>query len=287
MVPSWSTRTVVAVPSGVWARTLARRLSITWRRRVGSPMTSTGCEAVNSTGHCGPTVAAVCTASAPSPTSSVGTIWSGRPSSKRARVSRSLTRRSMRAVSERMPVKTRGRSSALSGRAPLEELGVGGHGGDRRAQLVRGVGHELAQVPIRLLQPGLGGHPGREGRLDPLQHDVEGTGQPADLGGVVGPGHPLVEISRRDGVGRALDVFERAQAQTDQPPTAGQGQDQRAGGHRQLNEQQRVQRAGGVPDGLGHHAEHVERGAGVFVLDGGLASPGPGRRARRSWSRRR
>ena len=31
-----------------------------------------GREAVNSTGHCGPTVAAVCTASAPSPTSSIG-----------------------------------------------------------------------------------------------------------------------------------------------------------------------------------------------------------------------
>ena len=30
-------------------------------------MTSTGCEAVNSTGHCGPTVAAVRTASAPRP----------------------------------------------------------------------------------------------------------------------------------------------------------------------------------------------------------------------------
>ena len=97
-------------------------------------------------------------------------------------------------------------------RAPLEELGVGRHGGDRRPQLVRGVGHELAQVPIGLLQPVLGRHPGRERRLNALQHDVEGTGQPADLGGVVGPGHPLVEVARRDGVGRALDIFERAQA---------------------------------------------------------------------------
>ena len=39
------------------------------------------------------------------------------------------------------------------GPAPLEELGVGRHGGDRGAQLVRGVRHELAQVLLVLPQP--------------------------------------------------------------------------------------------------------------------------------------
>jgi hypothetical protein len=122
-------------------------------------------------------------------------------------------------------------------RAALEQLGVGRHGRDRGAQLVRRVGDELAQVPIRFLQPGLGGHPGRERRLDPLQHDVEGAGQPTDLGRLVGPGDALIEIARRDGVGRALDVFERAQAEPDQPPAPGQGQHERAGRHGQFNEE--------------------------------------------------
>ena len=75
--------------------------------------------------------------------------------------------------------------------------------------------------------------------------------------GVVGAGDALVEVARRDGVGRALHVLQRAQPEADQPPAAGQGQDQRAGGDGQLNEEQRMQGAGGVADGLGHHDEDL------------------------------
>ena len=109
--PTWSTRTVAAVPGGVWARTLASRLSITWRRRSLSPITSTGRAAQNRTGHSGPTAVAVRTASDARDTSSTGAFSMGTPSSRRASVSRSVTRRSMRAVSVRIPDTTRGRSS--------------------------------------------------------------------------------------------------------------------------------------------------------------------------------
>ena len=94
-------------------------------------------------------------------------------------MSRSLTRRSMRAVSVRMPDTMRGRSSTVLRSAALEELGIGRHRGDGRTQLVGGVRDELAQVLLGFLEAGLGGEPRREGALDPFQHDVEGTGEAA------------------------------------------------------------------------------------------------------------
>ena len=145
----------------------------------------------------------------------------------------------------------------MLGPAPLEELGVGRHGGDGRAQLVGGVGDELAQVLLVLPQARLGGDAGRERRLDPLEHHVEGAGQAADLGGLVGAGNALVEVAGRDGVGRALHVLERAQAEPDQPPAAGQGEDQRARGHRQLGQEERVQGAVLVDERLRLHLHEV------------------------------
>ena len=59
----------------------------------------------------GPTAVAVWTASEATDTSSTGAVFMGTPSSSRARVRRSLTSRSMRAVSVRMPETMRGRSS--------------------------------------------------------------------------------------------------------------------------------------------------------------------------------
>ena len=120
---------------------------------------------------------------------------------------------------------------------------------------MRGVGDEPAQVLLRLLQPLLGGDAGRERRLDALEHDVEGAGQATDLGGLIGAGHALVEVARGDGLGRGLHVFERAQTEADEPPAAGQGQDQRAGGHGELGQEERVQGAGLVDEGLSHDGE--------------------------------
>ena len=145
------------------------------------------------------------------------------------------------------------------GPAPLEELGVGRHGGDGGAQLVRGVGDELAQVLLVLAQPRLRGDAGREGRLNPLEHHVEGAGQTADLGGLIGAGHALVEVAGRDGVGGALDVLERAQPEPDQPPAAGQREHQRAGRHGQLGQEEGVQRAVLVDEWLRLHLHQVGR----------------------------
>ena len=120
-----------------------------------------------------------------------------------------------------MPREDAGQIVGVLRSTALEQLGVGRHGRDRCAQLVRGVGDELAQVPVGLLQAGLGGHSGRERRLDPLQHDVEGPGQPTHLRRVVGAGHTLIEVSRRDGVGGALDVSEgRSPRRTSHQPPA-------------------------------------------------------------------
>ena len=181
----------------------------------------------------------------------------------------------MRAVSVRMPDTMRGQVLGVLGPAPLEELGVGRHGGDGCAQLVRGVGDELAQVLLVLPQPDLRGNAGREGRLDPLEHHVERPGQATDLGGLVGAGDPLVEVAGGDGVGRALDVLERTQAEPDQPPSARQGQDERARRDRQLGQEQRVQGAGLVDERLRLH-EHVAAAACRCRP----SRPAPGRPAR-------
>ena len=111
---------------------------------------------------------------------------------------------------------------------------------------------------------------GRERRLDPLEHDVERPGQPADLGGLVGAGHPLVEVARGDGLGRGLDVLERAQAEADQPPAAGQREHERTGGHGELGQEERVQRARLVGDRLRLHED-----VAVEAPAGDLGGPHP------------
>ena len=74
--------------------------------------------------------------------------------------------------------------------------------------------------------------------------------------GLVGTRDALVEVAGRNGVGGALDVLERAQAEPDQPPAAGQGEHERAGRHGELGQEQGVQRAGLVDERLRLH-EHV------------------------------
>ncbi len=61
------------------------------------------------------------------------------------------------------------------GGAAAEELGVGADRGERRAQLVRGVGDEPPELR-------LGGLERRHALLDLLEHLVEGEAEPADLG---------------------------------------------------------------------------------------------------------
>ena len=166
----------------------------------------------------------------------------------------------MRAVSVRMPVKMRGQVIGVLGPAALEELGVGRDGGDRGAQLVRGVGDELAQVLLVLAQARLRGHAGREGRLNPLEHHVERAGQ---------AGRPRSADRRRARAGRghpaAMESAVRSTSSSgrkpepDQPPAAGQREHERAGRHRELGQEEGVQRAVLVDERLRLHLHQVGR----------------------------
>ena len=73
-----------------------------------------GSEASKASGHSGPTVDAVCTASAHRATRSTERFSIGRPSSSRARSNRSATRCSILVVSLRMPPISLSRSAFCS-----------------------------------------------------------------------------------------------------------------------------------------------------------------------------
>ena len=148
-----------------------------------------------------------------------------------------------------------GQVVGVLGPAALEQLGVGRHRGDGRAELVRGVGDELAQVLLVLPEAGFGSEAGVKGGLDPLEHDVERPRQPPDLGRLVGARDPLVEVPRRDGVGGALDVLQRPQAEPDQPPPGGEREHDGTGRDGELDEEQVVQRARLVDECLRLHQD--------------------------------
>ena len=111
----------------------------------------------------------------------------GRPWSSRASRSRSSTRPPIRAASCSMRASARSPALLVGEGALAQELGVAADRGERRAQLVGGVGHELAQ-------PGLGRRLLVEGRLDLGQHGVEGGAEPADLGALVLAADPAGEV---------------------------------------------------------------------------------------------
>ena len=145
------------------------------------------------------------------------------------------------------------------------QLGEAPDGGQGRAQLVAGVGHEAPHpvlgAPGRLLGAagaGLGGGPGPEGRLDLGQHGVEGPAEPADLGARVAVGHPAGQVAGGDRPGRLLDLDQRPQAGPDDGrPDRGQGQ-QHDQAHHQVDQ---PELAGGAVDAVeagGHdHAAAV------------------------------
>ena len=108
--------------------------------------------------------------------------------------------------------------------APAVELGVAPDGGDRRPQLVGGVGHEPPQ-------PVLGRGAGGEGVLDVGQHRVEGDAQLAGLGAGIGLGHPLREVAGPDGRGRGRHPLDRPHPEAEHPQgdQRQQGEDQGRG----------------------------------------------------------
>ena len=96
----------------------------------------------------------------------------------------------------------------LGQRVLAEQLGVALDRGERRAQLVGGVGQEAAQ-------PFLGSGTLGERRLDLGEHAVERPPEPRDLRGAVARLDPPGEVARGDGVRLARHVLERAQPAPD------------------------------------------------------------------------
>ena len=94
---------------------------------------------------------------------------------------------------------------------PAGELGVAGDRRQRGAQLVGGVGDELPDLLLAAV-------PGLQGRLDVVEHGVEGRADLPDLGPLVGEvvGDPLAEVDLAGGqrqlrhpVGGAGDLAQR------------------------------------------------------------------------------
>ena len=134
--------------------------------------------AASSTGRSGSAAGESSTASRTTWHRSTGSRSSGRPWSRRASSSRSSTRPPIRRASCSIRATARSPALLVGEGALAQQLGVAADGGQRRAQLVRGVGDEAAQ-------PILGGGLLGERRLDLGQHGVEGRGQLAHLGGLV------------------------------------------------------------------------------------------------------
>ncbi len=96
------------------------------------------------------------------------------------------------------------------GCAAVEELRVGTDGGQRRAQLVRGIRHEPPQLA-------LGGLARAERRLDLGEHRVEGEAEAPHLGSGLGALDPPGEVARRDRRRGVADRVERLEAEPDEP----------------------------------------------------------------------
>ncbi len=89
-----------------------------------------------------------------------------------------------------------------------EQLGVAADRGERRAQLVGGVGEELAQ-------PLFAGGPRGEGLLEALEHRVEREPEASDLGLGGRRAHPSRQVPGGDLPGGHLDAAQGSQPETD------------------------------------------------------------------------
>ena len=120
--------------------------------------------------------------------------------------------------------------------AALEQLGVRADGRERRAQLVRRVGDEPAQLSLGRLERA-------KRRLDLRQHRVQGDPETADFGSWLGALDPLREVARGDRRSRPADRDERLQAEAHDPEPERDDRREHERGHEQLDQQQPVERA--------------------------------------------
>ncbi len=194
----------------MWARTFASRLSRTCRSRSGSPTTSTGSGASSS----------ICAPRIERPRGLDGLAGDLAQLDRLA-----LERPSLVEPGEQQQVVDEQphppRLALDAGHRPLEivrplacaaveELRVGAHGRERRAQLVRRVRDEPAQPLLR-------GGALVERLLDLAEHRVQRPSEPADLGARIVVLDALREVAARDRRRRVLDPPERPQADADEP----------------------------------------------------------------------
>ena len=132
------------------------------------------------------------------------------------------------------------RRFGVGGGAAAHQLGVSADRGERRTQLVTGVGHEPAQAVL-----GVGA--GAQRGLDVVEHRVDREAHLADLGDVVGILHPprdhdvtTSEGQRGDLAGGVCDPTQRTQLASDEP-RADEGDEQDGERHGDdLDEEQAV-----------------------------------------------
>src|SRR6266542_637938 len=91
-----------------------------------------------------------------------------------------------------------------------QPVAIAEDGGQRRAQLVRGVGDEAPQLSLGCLAR-------LERRLDLAEHRVERETEAAHFGALLRSLDPFGEVARGDRAGGLLDRAERAQPQADDP----------------------------------------------------------------------
>ena len=202
----------IGVPAGVWVSALRIRLASTWRSCDGVAADDGGAgrrspsrrgrgrrrarrrrrRAAAARGR--PARARVCGIS-----------------SRRASASRSSTSTPIRAASSSIRAIAFAMSCGLRRGAHAEQLGVAADRGQRRAQLVRGVGEEAAQAVLARLALA-------EGVLDLAEHRVEREAEAADLGARVRRADAAREVAGGDRAGGRADAVERPQAEADQQP---------------------------------------------------------------------
>jgi hypothetical protein len=169
-------------------------------------------------------------------------------------------------------------------RSPPVELGVGAHGGERRAQLVGGVGQKPAELSLR-------GRLRLEGRLDLTEHRVEGQAEPTDLGPRLRMLDAACQVSRRDRRRGRLDRAEGTKAEPDDPEAQPRERREGRSGDEQLDQQQPAQRRVHVGEGGREDEDPVrvplDRGAHAVAAAAVLGPDGEVARTIGSLGRRR
>ena len=142
----------------------------------------------------------------------------------------------MRVASSSMRRIAVSRLGLVARRAHAEQLGVAADRGQRRAQLVRGVGEELAQALLAGLALG-------ERLLEALEHRVQREAEPADLGARRRRADAAREVAGGDLARRstAMRSSGRSPSRTTQKAQSAE-REQHGGDHERLDEQQPVER---------------------------------------------